>query len=150
MRETVINCVDSVSMVEWVHTDSVGSYGVVDLGGDQVHASLPSKVHSFGEKPIPEEALSELAILGRYVLPQEIWDVLEHVEESVGSGIQLTDALDQLLTECTLKALLTDAQIFDYGNRNGFLGANMAEGSRDSNTRRYPQGLVKENWRSRC
>ena len=61
----------------------MGSYGVVDLGGDQVHASLPSKVHIFGEKPIPKEALSELAILGRYVLPQEIWDVLEHVEESV-------------------------------------------------------------------
>ena len=75
-------------------------------------------------------------------------DVLERVEEGVGGEIQLTDALDQLLTKCTLNALLTDAQIFDCGNKNGFLGANIAVGSRDPDTRRYLKELVKVIWSS--
>ena len=133
-------------MVEQVHIDSLGSYGVVDLGGNRAHAFVPSKVHSFVEKPIPQEAPSDLAILGRYILPPEIWDVLERVEEGVGGEIQLTDALDKLLIKSTLNALPTDAQIFDCGNKNGFLGANIAVGARDPNTLRYLQKLVKEIW----
>ena len=135
-------------LVEQVGSDSVGSYGVVDLGGDRAHAFVPQKVNSFVEKPIPEEAPSDLAVLGRYVLPSEVWDVLEGVEEGVGGEIQLTDALDHLLKQCTLNALLTDAQIFDCGNKNGFLGANIAVASRDPNSRRYLQKLVTEIWAS--
>jgi UTP--glucose-1-phosphate uridylyltransferase len=135
-------------MVEHVGIDSVGSYGVVDLGEDQAHTFVPSKVLSFVEKPVPEEAPSDLAILGRYILPPEIWSVLEGVEQGVGGEIQLTDALDQLLTKSTLNAFLTDAQIFDCGNKNGFLGANVAIGSRDPDARRYLQKLVTEIWNS--
>jgi UTP--glucose-1-phosphate uridylyltransferase len=135
-------------MVEQVGIDSVGNYGVVDLCGDQALAFVPNKVFSFVEKPIPEEAPSDLAILGRYILPPEIWDVLEGIKEGVGGEIQLTDALDQLLTKSTLNALLTDAQIFDCGSKSGFLGANIAVGSRDPNTRRYLQKLVTEIWSS--
>ena len=135
-------------MVEHVGIDSVGSYGVVDLGEEQAHKFVPSKVLSFVEKPVPEEAPSDLAILGRYILPSQIWDVLEGVEEGVGGEIQLTDALDQLLTKSTLNAFLTDAQIFDCGNKNGFLGANLAIGSRDPDARRYLQKLLTELWNS--
>ena len=135
-------------MVEQVGIDSVGNYGVVDLGENQARTFVPNKVHSFVEKPLPEEAPSDLAILGRYILPPEIWNVLEGVEEGVGGEIQLTDALDQLLTKSTLNAFLTDAQIFDCGNKNGFLGANLAVGSRDPHARRYLHKLLTEIWNS--
>lgn len=131
-------------MVEQVDLDSVGSYGVVDLGENQAHAFTPIKVHNLVEKPNPEMAPSDLAIIGRYILPPEIWKILEGVEKGVGGEIQLTDALDQLLTVCPLNVFLTDAQIFDCGNKNGFLGANIAVGSRDPNTRSYLQKLAKE------
>ena len=135
-------------MVEQVGIDSVGSYGVVDLGEEQAQTFVPKKVRSFVEKPVPEEAPSDLAILGRYILPPEIWNVLEGVEQGVGGEIQLTDALDQLLNKSALNAILTDAQIFDCGNRNGFLGANLAIGSRDPDARRYLQKLLTEIWNS--
>lgn len=135
-------------MVEQVGMDSVENYGVVDLGEAQAHAFVPNKVLGFVEKPVPKEAPSDLAILGRYILPPEIWNVLEGVEQGVGGEIQLTDALDQLLTKSTLKAFLTDAQIFDCGNKNGFLGANIAVGSRNPDARRYLQKLVTEIWNS--
>jgi UTP--glucose-1-phosphate uridylyltransferase len=135
-------------MVEQVGIDSVENYGVVDLGEDQAHTFVPKKVLSFVEKPVAEEAPSDLAILGRYILPPEIWSVLEGVEQGVGGEIQLTDALDLLLTKSTLNAFLTDAQIFDCGNKTGFLGANLAVGSRDPNTRRYLQKLAAEVWHS--
>ena len=133
-------------MVERVDIDSVGSYGVVDLREDRVPAFIPGRVHSFVEKPLPEDAPSNLAILGRYILPKEIWDVLERAKEGVGGEIQLTDALDQLLTKCPLNALLTDAHVFDCGNKDGFLGANIAVGSRDPSTRRYLKKIMKEIW----
>jgi UTP--glucose-1-phosphate uridylyltransferase len=66
-------------MVEQVGIDSVGSYGVVDLGGDQAQAFSPSEVRCLIKKPIPEEAPSEPAIHGRYIIPEKIWDVLEGV-----------------------------------------------------------------------
>ena len=81
-------------------------------------------------------------------MPPEIWEVSEGVEQGGGGEIQLTDALDQLLTESTVNAFLTDAQIFDCGNKNGFLGANFAVGSRDPDARHYLRKLIPEIWNS--
>ena len=88
------------------------------------------------EKPSSENAPSNLAVLGRYILPSRILDLLENTKAGVGGEIQLTDALDELLRAEGLNALETDASIHDCGNKQGFLTANLAVGMRDCDTRR--------------
>jgi len=63
----------------------------------------------------------------------------------VGGEIQLTDALDELLGRQGLNAVETDAQIFDCGNKRGFLSANLAVGMRDPETRRVIKTLFDES-----
>ena len=65
----------------------------------------------------------------------------------VGGEIQLTDALDELLKRDGLNAFETDAGIFDCGNKQGFLSANLAVGMRDPDTRQVIKELIeKSDW----
>ena len=97
------------------------------------------------EKPSPEEAPSNLAVLGRYILPSKVLDLLETTVAGVGGEIQLTDALDELLKRDGLNAFETDAEIFDCGNKQGFLSANLAVGMRDPDTRQSIKALIEKN-----
>ena len=86
------------------------------------------------EKPSSEEAPSNLAVLGRYILPANVLELLQNTEPGVGGEIQLTDALDKLLKFDGLNSLETDAGIYDCGNKQGLLSANLALGMRDPET----------------
>ena len=118
-------------MVECVDVDSVENYGIVDLNGEINKPFWSLGVKGLVEKPSPQRAPSDLAILGRYVLPFRVLELLEHTSPGVGGEIQLTDALDELLGSQGLNAVETDAQVFDCGNKLGFLSANLAVGMRD-------------------
>ena len=122
-------------MVEQVSLDAIENYGVADLGGapSQPFKSIPLK--GSVEKPALKDAPSNLAVLGRYILPSTVLDLLETTVAGVGGEIQLTDALDELLKRDGLNAFETDASIFDCGNKQGFLSANLAVGMRDPDTR---------------
>ena len=99
------------------------------------------------EKPSLGNAPSNLAVLGRYILPSKVLDLLENTEVGIGGEIQLTDALDELLKLEGLNAFKTDAAIFDCGNKQGFLSANLAVGMRDPDTKRYLKALIeKSGW----
>jgi len=71
--------------------------------------------------------------------------LLESTQVGVGGEIQLTDALDALLEIDNLNAFLTDASTFDCGNKQGFLGANLALGMRDEQTKKYLMELIHKN-----
>lgn len=131
-------------MVERVGSEEIGNYGVADLGGEasEPFKSIPLK--GLVEKPSPEEVPSNLAVLGRYILPSKALDLLETTVAGVGGEIQLTDALDELLKIDGLNAFETDAGIFDCGNKQGFLSANLAVGMRDPSTRQYIKALIKK------
>ena len=74
-------------------------------------------------------------------------DLLETTVAGVGGEIQLTDALDELLKIDGLNAFETDADIFDCGNKQGFLSANLAMGMRDPSTRQCIKELIeKSDW----
>ena len=88
---------------------------------------------------------SNLAVLGRYILPSKVLDLLETTVAGVGGEIQLTDALDELLKRDGLNAFETDAGIFDCGNKQGFLSANLAVGMRDPDTRQVIKALIEKN-----
>lgn len=70
-------------------------------------------------------------------------NLLETTVTGVGGEIQLTDALDELLKLDGLNAFETDVATFDCGNKQGFLGANVAVGSRDPKVREYLEAIIK-------
>ena len=134
-------------MVERVDSGAIENYGVADLNGEasEPFKSIPLK--GLVEKPSPKDAPSNLAVLGRYILPSKVLDLLETTVAGVGGEIQLTDALDELLKRDGLNAFETDAEIFDCGNKQGFLSANLAVGMRDPDTRQFIKELIeKSGW----
>jgi UTP--glucose-1-phosphate uridylyltransferase len=78
------------------------------------------------EKPTPEKAPSNLAIIGRYILPPEIFDILEETRSDVGGEIQLTSGLKTLLSRRPIDGYLFEGQRYDAGDKLGFLKATVA------------------------
>ena len=130
-------------MVETVEPDRVENYGIADLGDETTESFKSVKLKGLVEKPSPADAPSKLAVLGRYVLPNSILDLLENTGVGIGGEIQLTDAMDGLLKREGLNAFETDAATFDCGNKQGFLGANVAVGMQDPKIKAYLKALIE-------
>lgn len=122
-------------MVEQVDTNNIEKYGIVDIDGKKISLLNSTPIKSIVEKPSLEKAPSNLAVLGRYILPPEIFDLLENINPGVGNEIQLTDALLELQVKEGLNAVMTDASIYDCGNKLGYLSANLAVGMQDPKSR---------------
>ena len=132
-------------MVERVDSDMIENYGVADLDGSTSKPFDSVSLKALVEKPSPDEAPSNLAVLGRYILPSKVLDLLENTKAGVGGEIQLTDALDELLKTDGLNSFETDAGIHDCGNKQGFLSANLAVGMRDPETQEEISKLFKRS-----
>ncbi|MDC3106048.1 UTP--glucose-1-phosphate uridylyltransferase [Gammaproteobacteria bacterium] len=130
-------------MVERVDSESIENYGAADLNGATSQPFDSVALKGLVEKPSSYEAPSNLAVLGRYILPSKVLDLLESTKPGVGGEIQLTDALDELLKTDGLNSFETDAGIYDCGNKQGFLSANLAVGMRDPETREEINRLFK-------
>ena len=92
--------------------------------------SLPNedrifRVSDMNEKPTPEEKFSNYAILGRYVLTSEIFNILEHTPPGYGGEIQLTDGLRTLCKQSPMVAVDFEGRRYDTGNLKGFLEATI-------------------------
>lgn len=109
--------------VEEVPRDKTDRYGVVSLQEGRVSAVV--------EKPRPEVAPSTLAIVGRYVLPAGIFDVLEHAAPGAGGEIQLTDAIAALLGRNVFRPHRFSGVRYDCGSKLGYVQANLAFALRD-------------------
>jgi UTP--glucose-1-phosphate uridylyltransferase len=77
------------------------------------------------EKPAPDKAPSNLAIIGRYLLPAEIFEILEDTRSDVGGEIQLTSALKTLLSRRPIDGFLFEGKRYDAGDKLGFLKATV-------------------------
>jgi len=126
-------------MVEPVAMEDVEKYGIIDTANQEQDFFTSFMTRGVVEKPTRETAPSNLAVLGRYVLPNQIMNLLENTPVGAGGEIQLTDALNVLAEKGDLGAFKTDAATFDCGNKSGFLAANIAVGMRDEVTRAYVQ-----------
>ena len=122
-------------MVEQVDFNSIEKYGIVDTGGKKISTFDTIPLKGLVEKPDPHDAPSNLAILGRYILSPNLFGLLENLKPGVGGEMQLTDALSKLLILEGLNALKTDADIYDCGNKMGYLSANLAVGMQDPKSR---------------
>ena len=128
-------------MVQTIENKDTESYGIVDTNGEHPEPFSGVGIKKLVEKPSPENSPSNLAVLGRYILPADIMDILENTLEGVGGEIQLTDALDKFLKYGDLNAFLSTAKIFDCGNKKGFIGANVMLGMRDPKISDYLKDL---------
>ena len=134
-------------MVQRVAEERIENYGVADLGKKISEPFKSIELRGLVEKPLLNDSPSNLAVLGRYVLPFKVLELIETTSPGVGGEIQLTDALDELLKLKGLNAFETDAGIFDCGNKEGLLSANLAYGMRDTSTRKSIKELLeKEGW----
>jgi UTP--glucose-1-phosphate uridylyltransferase len=106
-----------------VPEDKTQLYGVIS--GKSVRERL-YHVEKLVEKPAPGTAPSNLSVLGRYVLPPSIFDILERTAPGKGGEIQLTDALDALAREGKLYGLETEGTLYDAGDRLGYIEATVA------------------------
>ncbi len=112
-------------MVEPVPQEQVHQYGVVDLAGKKINAGENAAIKNMVEKPNNDEAPSNLAITGRYVVSPTIWDLLEYTPPGAGGEIQLTDALLQLRHLETLEAYHLKGKSHDCGSKLGYMLANV-------------------------
>lgn len=110
-------------MVAPVAPEEVSSYGVADCNGAELKGGESAKISRMVEKPRPEEAPSNLAVVGRYVFSAAIWDLLEKTPVGVGDEIQLTDAIDMLIEKETVEAFQMTGETFDCGDKIGYMQA---------------------------
>lgn len=112
-------------MVEPVPMEHVSNYGVVDCGGEELVPGKSRPMTAIVEKPPVDEAPSNLAVVGRYVLTEKIWDLLEFTPPGAGGEIQLTDAIASLMKLEMVEAFHMSGKAHDCGSKLGYMKANV-------------------------
>lgn len=129
----------SVVAVETVPRENTSSYGIVEVDASD-------RVTRIVEKPKPEDAPSNSAVVGRYLLTSEIFDKLEKTGRGAGGEIQLTDGIADLLDESPVYAYSFSGVRYDCGSKLGYLQATVAYGLEHDDTgdafRSYLKSLV--------
>ena len=115
-----------VALME-VPSEQISAYGVVDADPVEHNGAQGRlyRIRNMVEKPKPEDAPSNLAIIGRYILMPEIFQSIEEVPAGAGGEIQLTDALKHLLRSRPIYGLKFSGKRFDAGDKLGFLQATV-------------------------
>lgn len=108
--------------VQEVAKEDVSKYGIVS--GMHIEDGV-YKVKDLVEKPPVEKAPSNIAILGRYIITPEIFEILENTKPGAGGEIQLTDALKELAKRQAMYAYVFEGKRYDVGNKLGFLQATV-------------------------
>ncbi|MCT8100949.1 UTP--glucose-1-phosphate uridylyltransferase GalU [Acinetobacter sp. C_4_1] len=109
-------------MVEAVPDHMVDQYGIVDVASSPLEGES-IKMQGIVEKPAVGTAPSNLSVVGRYVLPAKIMQLLENTPKGAGNEIQLTDAIAELQKTETVEAYRMTGQTFDCGSKLGYLKA---------------------------
>lgn len=117
----------SVIALMEVPKDQISAYGVVEAtphpfpgAGNRLY-----KLHGMVEKPKPEDAPSNLAIIGRYILMPQIFDFLDTTETGAGGELQLTDALRNMLARMPVFGYVFEGTRYDAGDKFGYLQATV-------------------------
>ncbi|RTF82779.1 UTP--glucose-1-phosphate uridylyltransferase [Serratia marcescens] len=131
-------------MVEPVPEQDVSKYGVVDCAGATIAAGESAPMTAVVEKPAREDAPSNLAVVGRYVLAADIWPLLEKTPPGAGDEIQLTDAIAELLKRKPVEATELVGESFNCGEKLGYLRAFVTYGLRHPT-----QGKAFREWAER-
>ncbi|MCB8569456.1 UTP--glucose-1-phosphate uridylyltransferase GalU, partial [Faecalibacillus faecis] len=115
----------SVVGVQTVAKKDVSKYGIVEPSKSHPAKGRLVKLTDMVEKPAPEKAPSQMAVLGRYVLTPEIFELLETQGKGAGGEIQLTDAIKRLLDRQAVYAYDFEEKRYDVGDKFGFIKATI-------------------------
>ncbi|MDE0309852.1 MAG: UTP--glucose-1-phosphate uridylyltransferase [Acidiferrobacterales bacterium] len=118
----------SILAVEQIDNDNISSYGVIT---PTESSGRVYRVDGVVEKPRPEDAPSNLAAIGRYVLASQIFSHLEKIKAGHGGEIQLTDAINSIASEQPVHALRFMGTRYDCGSKAGYIAANIAYARQD-------------------
>lgn len=121
----------SILAVQDVPRAETKQYGIVSATHYQSNLEL---VNAIVEKPQPDAAPSTLAVVGRYVLTNKIFDYLEKIGKGAGGEIQLTDGIAALMQAEKVLAYRYAGQRYDCGSKLGYLQATMAMGRKHPET----------------
>jgi UTP--glucose-1-phosphate uridylyltransferase len=113
-------CIVAVTEVPRAQTSR---YGILDIGHDDGRLV---EVKGLVEKPKPEDAPSNLSIIGRYVLVPEVIGYLSRMDRGAGNEVQLTDAMARLIGQVPFHGLRYEGRRFDCGDKIGYLEAQIA------------------------
>ena len=131
---------NSVLGVETIDPSQTGSYGIVEVEKLKSY----QRVVNIVEKPKPEEAPSNLAVVGRYILTPRIFDLLTNLPRGAGNEIQLTDGIARLLDHEFVLAHAFDGKRYDCGSKLGYLEATVAYGLKHHETGEQFKELLKQ------
>ncbi|MGN6882193.1 UTP--glucose-1-phosphate uridylyltransferase GalU [Neisseria sp. P0019.S003] len=131
---------NSVLGVETVDPSQTGSYGIVEVEKLKSY----QRVVNIVEKPKPEEAPSNLAVVGRYILTPRIFDLLSNLPRGAGGEIQLTDGIARLLDHEFVLAHAFEGKRYDCGSKLGYLEATVAYGLKHPETGEQFKELLKQ------
>ncbi len=123
MLEKFNDAQSSIVAVEEVKSDQTDKYGILDIEGSR---NGLFRIKGMVEKPSPDQAPSNLAIIGRYILTPEIFTILDNKERGAGGEIQITDAMARLLGSQSIYGYQFEGHRFDCGSKAGFQMANVA------------------------
>ncbi|MDA8622285.1 UTP--glucose-1-phosphate uridylyltransferase GalU [Psychrosphaera sp.] len=110
-------------MVDAVPNEDVNKYGIADVDGAKIEAGESKPMVGMVEKPNVDDAPSNLAVVGRYVLSADIWDILEKTPVGAGDEIQLTDAIATLMDWEQVNAYVLKGSYHDCGDKLGYMKA---------------------------
>ena len=134
----------SILGVQRIAREDTGSYGIVSC--DRMSERV-ARIDAIVEKPKPEVAPSNLAVVGRYILTPRLFGHLENLGTGAGGKIQLTDGIARLMTEEAIYAYEFSGVRYDCGNKLGYLEATVAYGLRHPETgpafRRYLANITE-------
>ena len=119
----------NIVLTEEVPRERTASYGIVTPGETKGGAV---EVKGMVEKPRPDDAPSNLGVVGRYILQPEVMTILDKQEPGAGGEVQLTDALAKLIGLQPFHAVTVDSVRHDCGDKAGFVLANLALGLADA------------------
>ena len=129
----------SVIAINKVAKEELSSYGVIDavMTSERVY-----ELNGIVEKPNPEEAPSDLAVCGRYILTKSIFKSLNNIKRGAGGEYQLTDAIKELIDTERVTGSLYEGKKFDCGSKKGFVEATIAMALLNSDIKEDVLGFI--------
>lgn len=131
----------SVVLIQQIDRERVSRYGVIS--GEEI-APCVYKLDGLVEKPTPAEALSNLAVAGRYVFTPDIFDCLARIKPGKGGELQLTDAMQLMLADKPMYGRLLDGRRYDIGNKQGFIKTNIEFALEDEDIAEELRDFIKQ------
>lgn len=135
------NTKTSVIGVNEVELDDISKYGVIDPIFEDDKITIKNII----EKPKTSDAPSNLAVVGRYILNNNIFKYLDEIKEDASNEIQLTDAIKLMLEDYEISACKYKGIKFDCGSKKGFVAATVFKGLNDENIKKTIKELIEKN-----